>query len=311
MIRVYAPATSANVNVGFDSLGVALSPIDGTLLGDIVQIDEREVGFHFESAGRFQQELPSDPQDNLAYVAYQLFIDTLAKKGNAVKPLTLRLEKNMPIGSGLGSSACSIVASLVALNHFHDKPFSDKELLYMMGELEGCVSGDVHYDNVAPCFLGGMQLMQNDNICSKIPTFDQWYWVLAYSGLCLPTAQARAVLPQVYDKKTVILQSRYFANFVAGCFSGDEQQAANSLQDLIAEPYRCHLLPNFERCQKNAKNYGALAFGISGAGPSIFAITNNLVQAQQIAQSFSQHYVQNHKGFVHICQANAQGAIHL
>lgn len=102
----------------------------------------------------------------------------------------------MPIGSGLGSSACSVVAALVALNEFAHKPFSESHLLLMMGELEGRISGSVHYDNVAPCYLGGLQLIleQNDIICQPVPAFDDWYWVMAYPGIKVSTAQARAIL---------------------------------------------------------------------------------------------------------------------
>lgn len=100
-------------------------------------------------------------------------------------PVAMTLEKNMPIGSGLGSSACSVVAALMAMNEHCGKPLNDTRLLALMGELEGRISGSIHYDNVAPCFLGGMQLMieENDIISQQVPWFDEWLWVLAYPGL--------------------------------------------------------------------------------------------------------------------------------
>ncbi len=309
MLRIYAPATSANLNVGFDSLGVALSPIDGQRLGDVVQIDERDSDFAFRAVGQFTHALPQNMQDNLCYLAYQLFAERLKAQGKNVKPLELTLEKNMPIGSGLGSSACSIVATLVALNEFHDKPFSQEALLKLMGELEGRVSGDVHYDNVAPSFLGGMQLMAlAPKICQPLPLFKHWYWVLAYSGICVPTADARRILPSQYDKSTCIQQARAFANFVQACYTQDEAQATNALQDLLAEPYRQHLLPNFAETKAKLLEENALMAGISGSGPTMFAIADSLEKAQACAQIFQQHYLQNENGFVHICQANEQGA---
>ena len=150
MLRIYAPASSANISVGFDTLGAAISPIDGSLLGDVVQIEEIANGFELESVGYFVRKLPKEPQKNIVYQAYVLFSERLKLRNVKVKSLRLTLEKNMPIGSGLGSSACSIVAALVALNTFHDEPFSKMELLEMMGELEGRISGSIHYDNVAP-----------------------------------------------------------------------------------------------------------------------------------------------------------------
>ena len=146
MLRVYAPASSANISVGFDTLGAAISPINGSLLGDVVQIEPIAAGFELESAGYFVRKLPKEPQKNIVYQAYVLFSEQLKLRNAKVKPLRLTLEKNMPIGSGLGSSACSIVAALVALNKFHDEPFSKMELLEMMGELEGRISGSIHYD---------------------------------------------------------------------------------------------------------------------------------------------------------------------
>ena len=118
MLRVYAPASSANISVGFDTLGAAISPINGSLLGDVVQIEPIAAGFELESAGYFVRKLPKEPQKNIVYQAYVLFSEQLKLRNAKVKPLRLTLEKNMPIGSGLGSSACSIVAALVALNKY-------------------------------------------------------------------------------------------------------------------------------------------------------------------------------------------------
>ncbi|KAE9534671.1 homoserine kinase [Ursidibacter sp. B-7004-1] len=310
VLRIYAPASSANLSVGFDSLGTAISPIDGSLLGDVVQIEESDQPFELESVGYFVRKLPKEPQKNIVYQAYVLFSERLKLRGGEVKKLRLTLEKNMPIGSGLGSSACSIVAALVALNQFHAEPFSKMELLEMMGELEGRISGSIHYDNVAPCYLGGLQLMTQSlgNICQPLPFFDEWYWVLAYPGIEVSTAEARAILPKSYTRQDVISQARYLGSFVHACHSRQAQLAALMMKDLVAEPYREALLPNFPEVRQGCKDLGALAVGISGSGPTMFAIAPDLAHAQKLYSYLESNYLQNNEGFIHICKVDNQGA---
>ena len=180
-IRVFAPASMGNVSVGFDVLGAALAPIDGTLLGDCVTISELAQGIEVSTIGTFAHKLPSDPKLNIVYdcaVAYQA---ALQAKGISYQGLKIVLEKLLPVGSGLGSSAASVVAALYALNEFYENALSKHALLLLMGQLEGQISGSVHYDNVAPSYLGGLQLMidQPGQLCSDIPSFDAWYWVVA------------------------------------------------------------------------------------------------------------------------------------
>ncbi|MDD7426504.1 MAG: homoserine kinase [[Actinobacillus] rossii] len=309
-LRIYAPASSANISVGFDTLGAAISPIDGSLLGDVVQIDEIASGFELENAGYFVRKLPKEPQKNIVYQAYVLFSERLKLRGGQIKPLHLTLEKNMPIGSGLGSSACSIVAALVALNQYHDEPFSKMELLEMMGELEGRISGSIHYDNVAPCYLGGVQLMVESlgNISQTLPFFDNWYWVLAYPGIEVSTAEARAILPKSYTRQDVIAHGRHLGSFVHACHTHQEVLAALMMQDVIAEPYRAQLLPNFAEVKQATRDLGALASGISGSGPTMFSIAPDLQTAMKIEHYLENHYLQNNEGFVHICKVDNAGA---
>lgn len=310
ILRIYAPASSANLSVGFDTLGAAVSPIDGSLLGDVVQVESIPSGFELESAGYFVRKLPKEPQKNIVYQAYVLFSERLKLRGTQVSPLRLTLEKNMPIGSGLGSSACSIVAALVALNQFHQEPFSKMELLEMMGELEGRISGSIHYDNVAPCYLGGVQLMVQSlgNICQTLPFFDEWYWVLAYPGIEVSTAEARAILPKSYTRQDVIAQASHLGSFVHACHTKQAQLTALMMKDLIAEPYREALLPNFADVKQATRDLGALATGISGSGPTMFAIAPDLAIAMKLSTYLENHYLQNNEGFVHICKVDNQGA---
>ncbi|MFS2222925.1 homoserine kinase [Pantoea sp. B65] len=305
MVKIYAPASIGNVSVGFDVLGAAVSPVDGSLLGDCVSVEAAD-SFSLVNEGRFVSKLPTDPQENIVYQCWARFCEAIGKQ----VPVAMKLEKNMPIGSGLGSSACSVVAGLMAMNEFCGKPLSDTELLALMGELEGRISGSVHYDNVAPCFLGGLQLMLEENgiISQEVPGFDDWLWVMAYPGIKVSTAEARAILPAQYRKEDCIKHGRYLAGFIHACHTQQPALAAKLMKDVIAEPYRTKLLPGFAAARQAAQSIGALACGISGSGPTLFAVCDNTDTAQRMADWLSQHYLQNDEGFVHICRLDTAGA---
>lgn len=305
IIKVYAPASMANISVGFDILGAAVSPISGSMLGDCITVEDAPQ-FHLVNKGQYVKKLPKDPKYNIVYQCWQRFCQAMGKE----LPVAITLEKNMPIGSGLGSSACSVVGGLVALNEYFDRPFDEQQMLSMMGELEGRVSGSVHYDNVAPCYLGGMQLILDEMgiISQSIPHFDDWYWVMAYPGIKVSTAEARAILPAQYQKQDCVAHGRYVGGFVHACYTKQPQLAAAMLHDNIAEPYRKQLLPNFDQTQKAVKGLGALASGISGSGPTIFVVTDKLDTAQQVELWLKTHYLQNEEGFTHICKIDPLGA---
>lgn len=305
MIKVYAPASIGNVSVGFDVLGAAVSPIDGSLLGDCVSIEAAKT-FSLENKGRFVSKLPKKMEHNIVYQGWELFCERLGKKLN----VAMTLEKNMPIGSGLGSSACSVVAALMALNEFADKPFDETALLGMMGELEGRISGSIHYDNVAPCYLGGLQLIieQNGIISQPVPAFENWYWVMAYPGIKVSTAEARAILPDSYSRHDIVNHGRYLSGFIHACHTHQPELAVTMIKDVVAEPYRTQLLPGFAKAREHAKQIGALACGISGSGPTIFTICDDKKIAEDMVQYLQQHYIQNDEGFVHICRLDMAGA---
>lgn len=309
-VVVYAPASIGNVSVGFDVLGAAVSPIDGTLLGDRVMVRSGAEPFSLKTAGSFVDKLPQNPKENIVYDCWRVFARELDKKGVDLKAVELTLEKNMPIGSGLGSSACSIVAALDALNRFHNEPLSEMELLALMGEMEGQISGGVHYDNVAPCYLGGLQLMLEELgiISQEVPCFDEWYWVMAYPGIKVSTAEARSILPSQYRRQDVIAHGRHLAGFIHACHSGQPELAAKMIKDVIAEPYREKLLPGFANARQYAASAGALATGISGSGPTLFSICKEKDVAERVARWLEQNYVQNEEGFVHVCRLDKQGS---
>ncbi|MEC7468852.1 MAG: homoserine kinase [Pseudomonadota bacterium] len=307
--RAYAPASIGNVSLGFDVLGAALQPLDGSLLGDEVIVSDADE-FGLSVAGVFAHKLPSDPDENIVTDCYRYFEKAMQAKGLEVTPIHMTLLKSLPIGSGLGSSASSIVAAFHGLNEHFGRPFDKTTLLTMMGELEGQISGSIHYDNVAPCYLGGMTLMtgQQDQVTVSLPVVKSWYWVVCYSGISVSTSAARNILPKDVPMADTLTFGRQLGIFVHALYNDDYALAASVMQDVIAEPYRKSLLPVFDEARAYSMGNGALAFGISGSGPTVFAVCDDYRKANDISNWLSEHYIQNEDGFSHVCRIPAQGA---
>jgi len=306
-VKVYAPATIANLSVGFDLLGAAVIPIDGSCLGDRLQATRSEKGIDLVCSGPWQHKLPQAPQQNIVYQCAAHFLHRLGSAGS--DGVSLELEKNLPVGSGLGSSACSIVAAFFALNELFERPFSNDELMQMMGELEGRVSGSIHYDNVAPCFLGGLQLMlqSKKSFCASLPFFRDWFWVVAYSGISLPTAKMRALLPQQYSRADLITYGRLLSGFTHASHTKDAELAASLLHDVVAEPYRSPHIPGYDKAKKTLQELGVIATGISGSGPTLFAVSNKRETADLAAKWLTNNYLSDPGGFVKICKISETG----
>lgn len=314
-VTAFAPASIGNMSVGFDILGLAIQPVDGTPLGDTVTITASiDAENQLRTEGRFVSKLP-DNKDNIVWVCLHDFNQRLQEKGINPAPVYMTLNKHMPIGSGLGSSACSVVATLVALNAFYQHPFTDAELLYLMGSAEAHISGSLHYDNVAPCFLGGLQLMldqstrnEHSTVTQSLPVMDDWTFVIAYSGINVSTKKAREILPDTYPRATVIQQAQKLAAFMSGLYTHNNVLALNSIEDHIAEPYRTSLLPGFTTAKRHLLNNSAKAVGISGSGPTLFAIFTDAIIAKQAVSWLKENYLQTSEGFVHECHCDHKGA---
>ena len=311
MYKAYAPASAANLSVGFDLLGAALKPIDGSILGDEIIISVNDAkGCDVSVTGRFAHKLPTDPKQNIVYQAYLLYKEALEKEGKNALDVHMELSKNLPVCSGLGSSAASVVAAVVALDAIHDNALGEKKIVELMGKLEGRISGSIHYDNVAPCYYGGLQLIVEEKgiISTTLPDFDNWYWVSCFPGIKVSTSAARQILPSSYDRKNTITFGRHLATFVHACHTGDDKLAASVLTDVIAEPYRASLIPGFAEAREYGSTIGALATGISGSGSSVFSVFEDLEKANLMKEYLEKNFIANEDGFCHICKVDRRGA---
>lgn len=307
MVKVYAPASIGNIGVGFDLLGMAIEPIDNNImLGDSISIESSDV-FNLECTGIFSNQLPEELDQNIVFQCWKKFCEIVGQE----YPVIIRLKKNIPVSSGLGSSACSIVAVLIAMNHYCRCPLNNNQLLTLMGEMEGNISGSIHFDNVSPCFLGGMQLIlqECDIISQKIPVFDNWLWVLAYPGVEISTIVARSILPRKYSREDCINYGRCLSGFIHACYTKQEFLAIGCMKDIIAEPYRSELLPiRLFDIRRTLIQEGAVSCGISGSGPTIFALCNTKETAESVSYWLTHHYLQSNTGFVRICRLDNSGA---
>ncbi len=284
----YAPASIGNVAAGFDLLGAALAPLDGSLFGDLVHVDHAAEA-SFRVTGPFASALADDTRPNLAQRARDLFVEAVRAGGDEVGPFAITLEKRLPVASGLGSSASSIVATLVALQALCGEPLSGSDLLDLAGQAEGLTSGGRHLDNVAPSLLGGLQLMvpgrDGAPATRRLPWPSDLLLVVVHPAYQLSTAKSRGALPERPDWRATVDFAGNLASLVQALHSGDRALLTRCLRDPIVEVHRAPLVPGFHAVQAAAKQVGALGCSLSGSGPSVFAVAEDEGQAALIVEA--------------------------
>ena len=276
-VTAYAPAGIGNFAAGFDLLGAALAPLppsEGALWGDCVAVRRAagraaDEGDRLECRGRFADRLPAEPQQNLVLKARAAFAQRVA---GPLPALDFILDKNLPVASGLGSSASSVAATLVALNELFDRPLGDRELLAAAGEAEAQASGAVHLDNVAPALLGGLRLVDPTAGSHALPFPEALLFVLWVPELELETRLARSVLPHELSVPHAVAWAQNLGALIHALHTDDRALLAGALHDSLAEPHRAALVPGFREVQRAALAAGALGCTLSGAGPAIFAV---------------------------------------
>lgn len=302
-VNAFAPATVANVSCGFDIFGFAVErpgdEVTVTLTGG------RDVVIsHIEGDGG---RLPLDAGKNTAGVAVIHFLRSLGCNDG----VDIRLRKQLPLGSGMGSSAASAAAALVAINHLLGDPLSRNELLPFAMEAERVACGSAHADNVAPSLLGGFILIRGYEPLDVVgvPTPENLFCTLVHPHLELKTQDSRLVLRSSIPLKDAITQWGNIAGLITGLMKPDFGLIARSLTDVIAEPARALLIPGFHRIKEEAVKAGALGCGISGSGPTIFALSTERELATRVGKAIQQEF-RNLRldSEVYVSRINAKGA---
>lgn len=277
--RAFAPATVANVCSGFDIFGFA---VDAP--GDVVVARRSDTpGVTIAAITGDDGKLPRDAAANTAGAAALAVLAHLRPACG----VELEVHKRMPLGSGLGSSAASAVAAIVAANALFGEPLSRRELLpfALAGELVSC--GVAHADNVAPSLLGGFTLVRESDPLDvvRLPAPPALCCALAHPHIEVSTAEARAMLPHEIPLRAAITQWGNVAGLVAGLLLGDYALIGRSLRDVVVEPVRSRLIPGFADVKRAALEAGALGCGISGACPTLFALCDRRDTAETAAQA--------------------------
>jgi homoserine kinase len=302
-IKAFAPATVANVSCGFDVFGFAVdTPGD-----EVVMSLKDEPGVTITGITGDQGRLPLEAERNTAGVAVQAFLRAI----NSNQGVTLALNKYLPLGSGMGSSAASSVAALVAINHLMGEPFTREQLLPFAMEAERVACGSAHADNVAPSLLGGFVLIRGYDPLDvvNIPIPDSLYCTLVHPHIELKTEDSRRVLKPTITIKDAITQWGNIAGLVAGLMKPDYALIGRSLKDVVAEPIRSVLIPGFDIIKAAAIKAGALGCGISGSGPTIFVLSKDSDTAAKTGAVIQSEFLKlNLKSDVYVSKINEAGA---
>jgi homoserine kinase len=277
-IKLFAPATVANVAAGFDILGFALEKP-----GDEIIIKRSNTpGIRIINQSNFTS-MPLAPEKNTSGVALQAFLNHIESK----QGFEITFLKKVKPGSGIGSSAASSAAAVFGANELLDRPLITKDLVRFAMEGERCASGSAHADNVAPALLGGFVLIRSYHPLDivPLPTPEQLYCSIIHPQIELKTEDARKVLRKQITLQDAITQWGNTAGLIAGLFMEDYTLIGRSLQDVIIEPIRSVLIPGYENMKEAAMTAGALGCNISGSGPSLFAFSTSHDKATYIAES--------------------------
>jgi len=264
-VTAFAPATVANVGIGFDILGHTVEAV-----GDRVRLRRIEEPIvRIRAITGVAADLPIDPMSNTAGRAVQAMHAAL----HLDYGFEIDIDKGIPLASGMGGSAASAVAAVVAANALLPEPVPRLQLLKFAMEGEIVASGSAHIDNISPCLFGGLVLtvgIDNPRV-KQIPVPPSLRCVLVHPHMLLGTREARAILKTDVTRSDFVWQTANLAGFISGCYSNDLDIIRDSFTDVIIEPQRHSLIPGFKDVQRGAMSAGALGCSISGAGPAIFA----------------------------------------
>ena len=304
-LKVIAPASVSNLACGFDTLGLALDIPSDEIIGKWVD----KPGINITAITGRKTEIPLDPAKNIAGITASALLKHLNEEGRG---LELRMHKHIQGGSGLGSSASSATAAAVLVNELLNRPLEKRELIAFALDGEMVASGSRHGDNVIPAMLGGLFLIRDIHTYDyhRIYTPRGIFMAILLPDISISTKTARQILRPEVPLQSMVRQGANLGAFVIGMHNGDLDLIRRSLEDVVIEPQRKHLIPHFDSIKETALKLGALGCSISGAGPAIFALCQEKTQATEMAAAMQKVY-DNHKlpARHFACAINLEGTV--
>ena len=300
-ISVFAPATVANISCGYDVLGCCLNGV-----GDQMNI-HRSSSKNVTITKIEGAKLPFEAHKNVASVAVMAMLEQLNDPSIGID---IEIFKKIKSGSGIGSSAASSAGAVWAVNELLNRPFTANQLVKFAMEGERIASGSAHADNVAPALLGGFTLVRSYSPLDviKLHTPPDLYFTVIHPQIEVKTEDSRRILKPSLPLKNAVTQWGNLGGFISGLYTEDYDLISRSLSDIVIEPLRAILIPKFKEVQQIALENGALGAGISGSGPSIFALSKGKATAEKVAKGMRQIYKETSIGFdVHITSVNSAG----
>ncbi|GAL61657.1 homoserine kinase [Algibacter lectus] len=299
-IKIFSPATVANVSCGFDVLGFCLDSVGDDMV--IRKTDKKGV-FITKIVGF---DLPYETELNVAGVSALAMYNAI----DVDFGFEIEIYKNIKPGSGIGSSAASAVGSVFGMNELLGRPFNKTELTAFAIKGEAIASKCEHADNLAPALFGGFTLVKSINPVQilEIPSPTDLYATIIHPQIEIKTSESRAVLPKEVALSDAITQWANVGSLVHALHTSDYNLLKDSLHDVIVEPHRSKLIPHYNDVKKASLQAGALGCGISGSGPSIFSLSKGLETANNIKEAINNVYAKTEIEFdIHVSKINTEG----
>ena len=280
-VTVKAPSSTANLGPGFDVFGLAINAFF-----DEVTLTKKQNGVTIIT----EDNIPSDPNSNTA----GLVVKNMMKKFKIKGGIEIRIKKGIPAGFGMGSSAASAAAAAVAFDKLFKLKLGKNSLTEFAGSGEKASAGSIHYDNVAASVLGGFVIVKTNplEVISVEPPMDL-RMCIATPKISVPkkkTKVSRKVIPEKIKMTDSTLNLSNASMIVAGFMKKDSKMIGNSIQDVIVEPARQHMIPGFSKVKQNALKAGAMGVTISGAGPSVIAFATKSSNLKKICNAMSKGF---------------------